>query len=325
MFDNYPDREFPTHVVGTLANFFRGGAGPTHTRLNSAIEFSGIVETPSTFSRSKEDRIRDAFNQGSNAQKYLLATELVTLLREYGSFDGDAVATERAQVAFGRAGASLVDGYVDWFGASPSQSGSTPLGGLGVVVGAVGQYARSAFGESMSVRAAPDSGLSHDVDVLADKVQALPDRSVGAPPTPFEIFLVHGHDTAALHEVESFVNRTTGITPIVLMLEPSKGQTVIEKFEANAKRVGYAIVLMTADDFGGANGGTTAQRPRQNVVFEFGYFVAALGRSHVAALIPADVEKPSDVNGLVYIPFGPTSDWKEDLRREMRAATVPMI
>jgi len=322
--ENYPDREFPTQVVGALASFFHGGSGPTHARLNSAIDFSEVVETPAPFAVSKENRVRDAFSQASTAQSYILAAELVTALREDGSFEQDPVSTERARAAFNRAGASFVDGYVDWDGAA----GSAPqnISGIGAAVAEVGRYG-AALGSHFAVSAAaPELGAnSGGPDRIANSTGAALDKAIVSPAAPYEIFLVHGHDEAALHEVESFVIRTTGILPIILMLEPSMGQTVIEKFEANAKGVGYAIVLMTPDDFGGAEGQASSSRPRQNVVFEFGYFVSALGRSHVAALISPNVEKPSDVNGLVYIPFARGSDWKENLRKEMRAASVPML
>ena len=44
---------------------------------------------------------------------------------------------------------------------------------------------------------------------------------------------------------------------------------------------------------------------RQNVVLELGMLLAKLGREKVAILLKEsdDFEKPSDIHGLVYIPF----------------------
>lgn len=44
---------------------------------------------------------------------------------------------------------------------------------------------------------------------------------------------------------------------------------------------------------------------RQNVVLELGMFLAKLGREKVAILLKEsiDFEKPSDIQGLIYIPF----------------------
>ena len=44
-------------------------------------------------------------------------------------------------------------------------------------------------------------------------------------------------------------------------------------------------------------------RSRQNVVLEFGYFIGLLGRDRVCCLYKGDVELPSDMHGIVYIPF----------------------
>ncbi len=44
-------------------------------------------------------------------------------------------------------------------------------------------------------------------------------------------------------------------------------------------------------------------RARQNVVLELGMVLARLGRNRVAILHKGSVELPSDISGLLYIPF----------------------
>lgn len=44
-------------------------------------------------------------------------------------------------------------------------------------------------------------------------------------------------------------------------------------------------------------------RARQNVVLEFGYFIGLLGRDRVCCLYKGDIELPSDMHGIVYVPF----------------------
>lgn len=39
------------------------------------------------------------------------------------------------------------------------------------------------------------------------------------------------------------------------------------------------------------------------MVLEFGYFIGKLGRDKVCCLLKGDVERPSDMDGIVYIPF----------------------
>jgi predicted nucleotide-binding protein len=54
---------------------------------------------------------------------------------------------------------------------------------------------------------------------------------------------------------------------------------------------------------------------------ELGYFIGALGRSRVCALHKGDIEKPSDILGVVYVAV--EGDWKLQLLKEMKAANLP--
>ena len=137
--------------------------------------------------------------------------------------------------------------------------------------------------------------------------------------TKQKVFIVHGHDTDKRNQVELFLRRI-GLEPIILCNEPSKGKTIIDKFEAYSD-VSFAIVLYTACDEGREKGKSDLKdRARQNVVFEHGYFCAKLGRPNVVALHEAGVELPGDLSGIVYISFD--SDWKEELKKEMNAAGI---
>ena len=96
--------------------------------------------------------------------------------------------------------------------------------------------------------------------------------------------------------------------PIVLQNLPAAGDTVIEKLErylGEHGNVGYACVLFTPDDEGYKAGIPTEKkyRARQNVVLELGIVPARLGRRRVAILHMESGELPSDIAGLIYIPF----------------------
>jgi predicted nucleotide-binding protein len=75
---------------------------------------------------------------------------------------------------------------------------------------------------------------------------------------------------------------------------------------------------MTPDDVGGLQGEPQRPRARQNVIFELGFFIGMLGPERVAALVSSEVERPSDFDGVVYIPID--TDWRLPLCRELRAA-----
>lgn len=133
------------------------------------------------------------------------------------------------------------------------------------------------------------------------------------------VFIVHGHDEVLKEKTARFVEKL-GYEAVILHEQASQGKTIIEKIEAHSD-VGFAIVLYSPDDLGnakvGAGAGLLNSRARQNVVFEHGYLMAKLGRSHVAALVTDQVEFPSDVSGVVYIE---SHNWQIDLAKEMKAA-----
>jgi predicted nucleotide-binding protein len=135
---------------------------------------------------------------------------------------------------------------------------------------------------------------------------------------PAVIFLVHGRNKSVREEVARFLEKAGEHEVVILDEQASRGRTLIEKFEKHAGEAKYAVVLLTGDDEGGAKGEAQRSRARQNVVFELGFFFGRLGREHVTVLYEADVEKPSDVDGLVYVSL--SDDWRRLLARELRDA-----
>jgi predicted nucleotide-binding protein len=143
-----------------------------------------------------------------------------------------------------------------------------------------------------------------------------------ASPTPTrDVFVVHGRDEGAKHSVARFLEKLR-LHPIILHEQPDRGRTVIEKFEQHSS-VSFAVVLLTPDDEGRLRGADQHElRARQNVVLELGYFIGKLGRNKVCALKVANTEAPSDVDGVIYVPFDDSGTWKLLLARELRAAGV---
>jgi len=139
------------------------------------------------------------------------------------------------------------------------------------------------------------------------------------------VFIVHGRDDHVKEKVAHFL-RDLGISPIILHEQPNKSRTIIEKFEDHSSNVKYAVVLLTPDDLGGLNIEPNKQFPRarQNVVFEMGYFFGSLGRGRVCALLSPEVERPSDIEGILYIPLDQREDWKGSLFRELKAAQLKL-
>lgn len=134
-----------------------------------------------------------------------------------------------------------------------------------------------------------------------------------------DVFLVHGHDEAMRETVARFLERLD-LNPIILQERPSGGNTVIEKFE-DATNVAFAVVLLSPDDVGNAasKADELRARARQNVILELGFLVALLGRPNVCPLVNGDLDLPSDIHGIVYVPFEGES-WKLKLARELKYA-----
>ncbi|MFI8593830.1 TIR domain-containing protein [Microbacterium sp. NPDC078428] len=138
-----------------------------------------------------------------------------------------------------------------------------------------------------------------------------------------DIFIVHGHDEAARDSIRIYVHDLTGVMPVSLAEQAGSGNTIIEKFEKWGGAASYVIVLLTPDDVGHTlaehqAGSAPNPRARQNVVLELGYFIATLGRANVVVM-DASVERPSDLAGLSYVAY-PGLNWKDDLRKELKAA-----
>lgn len=167
------------------------------------------------------------------------------------------------------------------------------------------------------------------------------------------VFIVHGRDTKSLTELKGLLQKLN-LNPIVLIEQPSGARTTVEKLEKYADDVGYAFVILTPDDIGclkdryvklfrncllekGDSEDSKKQkmsflfkqmpeylnnRARQNVVLEFGFLIGRLGREKVCCLLKGDVERPSDMDGIVYVPFKESvNEAKDMIIKELREAS----
>lgn len=138
-----------------------------------------------------------------------------------------------------------------------------------------------------------------------------------------KVFVVHGHKDEMKLAV-STVLKQLGLEPIVLHEQPDQNRTIIEKFEDEAGKSSFAIVLISPDD----KVGIVNEKPfraRQNVILELGYFIGNLGRKNVLALYDISqndvIELPSDISGILYKPYdNPYGSWRFALADELKAA-----
>lgn len=130
-------------------------------------------------------------------------------------------------------------------------------------------------------------------------------------------FIVHGHDVATQQKTARFLEQV-GFEAIILSEKPSKGMTIIEKLEHYIDTNGFGVVLYTPDDEGSVKDKKEYKpRARQNVVFEHGWLIGALGRNKVIQVVTDhSIELPNDISGVVYLS---DKGWELDFMNEIHA------
>lgn len=117
------------------------------------------------------------------------------------------------------------------------------------------------------------------------------------------VFIVHGHDSVSMFELKDFLV-SLGLNPMVLFQLDDLGLTIVEKFEHYASQCEFAIALLTPDDkVADKLTGLDVWRARQNVYLEIGWFMRKMGRPRVVLLYKGLIELPSDLLGILYLPF----------------------
>ena len=182
---------------------------------------------------------------------------------------------------------------------------------------------QAAYTRGMDSAASVLESMLDEIEEYWEEDEQPPTRSefrVKVPKSARRVFVIHGHDESARETVARFLEKA-GLEAVILHEQPNKGRTIIEKFEDYAD-VTFAVVLLTPDDVGEARdrGAELRPRARQNVVFEFGYFIGKLGRERVCALAKGEIERPSDSDGILYVRLDDNDGWKMHLLRELKAA-----
>ena len=167
-----------------------------------------------------------------------------------------------------------------------------------------------------------DKGTANWQGKNAEKITALLSGTTASSIQNRKVFVVYGHDNNARTQLEAMLRRWD-LEPLILDQLISSGQTIIEKLEEYTQQANFGIVLATPDDIGYPKNDESKKkyRVRQNVVLELGMLLSRIGREKVAILLSQaeDMEKPSDIDGLIYIPFKDNvEETKLSLAKEMQ-------
>ena len=167
-----------------------------------------------------------------------------------------------------------------------------------------------------------DKGTANCQGKNADQITALLSDTPISSIQNRKVFVVYGHDNHARTQLEASIRRWE-LEPLILDQLISSGQTIIEKLEEYTQQANFGIVLATPDDIGYPKNDEAKKqyRVRQNVVLELGMLLSKIGREKIAILLSQaeDMEKPSDIDGLIYIPFKDNvEETKLSLAKEMQ-------
>lgn len=112
------------------------------------------------------------------------------------------------------------------------------------------------------------------------------------------IFISHGK-SEEWRKLQAYIEKDLEYNTMELAQEANLGRTILQKLYEEAKKCSIAVIVMTGDDKT-ENGEI---RARENVMHEIGFFQGIYGLNNVILLHESGVNIPSNIHGLVYIPF----------------------
>ena len=138
-----------------------------------------------------------------------------------------------------------------------------------------------------------------------------------------DILIVPCRDIVAEQSVAKFV-KTLDRHPQIVEKGETKGKSIIEKIEEHTN-IGYAVVILTPDDFGYFNNEENEQpHIRHSAMFELGFLVGRLGLKRVGALYHGNFSVPSDYHGVDYIEMDERGGWQLKLAMEINNAGIEL-
>lgn len=114
----------------------------------------------------------------------------------------------------------------------------------------------------------------------------------------FRIFISHGRNPQ-WRELQNYLEKDLDFPTLELAQEPNLGRTVFQKLMEESIKCSIAIIVMTGEDVANTN----ELRARENVIHELGYFQGLYGSNRVILLHETEVNIPTNLQGIVYIPF----------------------
>jgi Predicted nucleotide-binding protein containing TIR-like domain len=122
-----------------------------------------------------------------------------------------------------------------------------------------------------------------------------------------DVFLAFsGKSRTTANDIQNFLN-SQGVSVLNWEIDFSPGPTIMEELTEAARSCLGAIMLLTKDD---ALEGEDNWAPRDNVIFEMGFFMQEKGRDRVLVIREKGAKMPADIGGGIYLPLQDRNDIK---------------
>ncbi len=138
-----------------------------------------------------------------------------------------------------------------------------------------------------------------------------------------DVFLGYSSSSkGTAQNLKRLLEKDLNVTVLDWKTDFSPSRFILQQIEEAAARCSAGIFLFTKDD--PITNETQAYKavPRDNVVFEAGYFIHAKGKEHVLIVLENGAKMPADLGGDIYAPLDDKSDIEpiEDTVRKFVAA-----
>ncbi|TGL86668.1 DNA-binding protein [Leptospira congkakensis] len=132
-----------------------------------------------------------------------------------------------------------------------------------------------------------------------------------------KIFISHGKSKDWI-ELQNFLTHQSRLETIELSQQANLGRTILQKLNEESKKCNYAIIVMSGDD----TDPDGKAKARENVIHEIGFFQGTYGLDRVCILYEEGTSIPSNISGVVYIPYkhDEIKNTFLDLQKELKAA-----
>ena len=100
--------------------------------------------------------------------------------------------------------------------------------------------------------------------------------------------------------IKTFLTSTLALSVLDWATDFDPATTILRQIEEASRRCGAGIFLFTKDDALSGKGGKSRAAPRDNVVYEAGFFSALKGKNRVLIILERGAKLPADLGGDIY-------------------------